>query len=67
MEESQPNIHKNTCQHHEEIADLKAKFVRHKNILKSNYEQAENEVVRLDEIYHDTVGMVLEVGIIRPP
>ena len=48
-------------QHAEEIAELKAKFLRHKDILKTNYEQAENEVIRLDEIYHDTVGMVLKV------
>ena len=51
-------------QHAEEIADLKAKFLRHKEILKTNYEQAENEVIRLDEIYHDTVGMVLKVKFI---
>lgn len=47
-------------QHEDEISVLKAKFLRHKEILKSNYEQAENEVIRLDEIYHDTVDMVLK-------
>ena len=47
--------------HEEEIAELKAKFLRHKEILKSNCDQAESEVVRLDEIYHDTVDRVLKV------
>merc|ERR1719336_1728879 len=46
--------------HEEEIAELKAKFLRHKEILKSNCDQAESEVIRLDEIYHDTVDMVLK-------
>ena len=43
--------------------ELKAKFLRHKEILKSNCDQAESECVRLDEIYHDTVDMVLKVFI----
>jgi len=46
--------------HEEEIKELKAKFLRHKEILKSNCDQAESEVIRLDEIYHDTVDMVLK-------
>jgi hypothetical protein len=45
----------------DEISDLKAKFVRHRQILVSNCEQAENEVQRLDEICHETVGQVLKV------
>ena len=49
--------------HEEEMGMLKAKFLKHQNILKSNYEQAENEVTRLDQIYHDTVQMVLKVAI----
>ena len=49
--------------HEEEITELKAKFLRHKEILKSNCDQAESEVIRLDEIYHDTVDMVLKVYI----
>ena len=49
--------------HEEEIKELKAKFLRHKEILKSNCDQAESEVIRLDEIYHDTVDMVLKVDI----
>ena len=58
---SPSNASKTGTQHEEEIAELKAKFLKHKQILKSNYEQAENEVIRLDEIYHDTVDMVLKV------
>lgn len=50
----------NVKKHEEEITELKAKFLRHKEILKSNCDQAESEVIRLDEIYHDTVDMVLK-------
>merc|ERR1719242_1545245 len=46
--------------HEEEIANLKARFLQHKKILTSNYEQSENEVNRLDEMYHDTIDMVLQ-------
>ena len=53
-----------SARHEEEIGILKAKFLKHQNILNSNYEQAENEVKRLDEIYHDTVQMVLKVAIL---
>ncbi|CAM6054119.1 unnamed protein product [Sphagnum tenellum] len=49
-----------------EINELKTKFLKHRQILVSNYEQAESEILRLDEIYHDTVEQVLrgsqEVG-----
>ena len=48
--------------HEEEIANLKARFLQHKKILTSNYEQSENEVNRLDEMYHDTIDMVLKVN-----
>jgi len=50
----------NVTMHEKEIMELKAKFLRHKEILKSNCDQAESEVIRLDEIYHDTVDMVLK-------
>lgn len=46
--------------HEDEIMELKAKFLRHKEILKFNCDEAESEVIRLDEIYHDTVDMVLK-------
>lgn len=45
-----------------EIRDLKTKFVKHRQILVSNYEQAESEIRRLDEVYHDTVDQVLGVS-----
>ena len=44
-----------------EIENLKSKLLKHETIWKSNYEQAENEVRKVDEIYHDTVNMVLQV------
>ena len=44
-----------------EINELKSKFLKHRQILTSNYEQAESEIKRLDEIYHETVEQVLSV------
>ena len=41
------------------MAEMKAKYLKHRQILVSNREQAESEVTRLDEIYHDTVNDVL--------
>jgi len=44
----------------EEIAEMKAKYLKHRQILVSNREMAEREVLRLDDIYHETVSEVLE-------
>ena len=44
--------------------EMKTKFLKHRQILVSNYEQAESEIKRLDEIYHETVQQVLTVNII---
>ena len=41
--------------------EMKTKFLKHRQILVSNYEQAESEIKRLDEIYHETVQQVLQV------
>ena len=38
---------------------MMAKFSRNRQILTSNWEQAETEVRRLDEIYHTTVNTVV--------
>ena len=46
-----------------EISELKSKFLKHRQILVSNYEQAEGEIRRLDELYHDTVEQVLGVSL----
>ena len=45
-----------------EIEDLKTKYLKHRQILYSNYEMSEAEVKKLDEIYHETVHKVLKVG-----
>ena len=42
--------------------ELKTKFMKHRQILTANYEQAEDEVKRLDEIFHETVNQVLQVS-----
>lgn len=41
---------------------MKTKFLKHRQILLSNYEEAETEIKRLDEIYHETVHQVLTVS-----
>jgi len=44
----------------EEMAEMKAKYLKHRQILMANREAAESEVMRLDDIYHDTVNDVLD-------
>ena len=44
-----------------EVDELKIKFMKHRQILTANCEQAEDEVKRLDEIFHETVNQVLQV------
>jgi len=46
----------------EKKEEMIAKFLRHRKILMSNCEQAEQEIRRVDEIYHDTINYVLEVS-----
>jgi len=41
------------------MQEMRTKFSRNRQILTSNWEQAESEVRRLDEIYHDTVDRVV--------
>ena len=42
------------------MQEMMAKFGRNRQILTSNWEQAESEVRRLDDIYHDTVDRVVQ-------
>lgn len=41
------------------MQEMVSKFSRNRQILTSNWEQAESEVRRLDDIYHDTVDRVV--------
>lgn len=41
--------------------ELISRFLRHRKILMENCEQAEQEIKRVDEIYHETVKHVLKV------
>ena len=41
------------------LQEMMAKFSRNRQILTSNWEQAETEVRRLDDIYHSTVDRVV--------
>ena len=47
------------------MAEMVAKFGRNRQILTSNWEQAECEVRRLDDIYHDTVRVEMENIVFR--
>jgi len=39
--------------------EMKNKFIKNREILTSNWEQAEEEVRKIDEIYHQTVNRVI--------
>merc|ERR1719391_708818 len=41
------------------ISEMRGKFAKNRQILTGNWEQAEAEVRRLDEIYHETVDSVI--------
>ena len=41
------------------MQEMRSKFSRNRQILATNWEQAESEVRRLDEIYHDTVDRMV--------
>ena len=43
------------------MQEMMTKFGRNRQILTNNWEQAESEVRRLDDIYHDTVDRVVTV------
>ena len=53
------NLH---VEDNEKKDELISRFLRHRKILMSNCEQAETEIKRVDEIYHDTINHVLEVN-----
>ena len=42
------------------LRDLRTRFARNRQILSANWQQAEEEVRKLDDIYHETVGRVLD-------
>ena len=41
------------------MQEMRSKFSRNRHILTTNWEQAESEAMRLDEIYHNTVVRVV--------
>jgi hypothetical protein len=43
------------------IEEMKNKFLKHQQIYIANYEQAESEIKRMDEIYQDLIENVLKV------
>lgn len=47
--------------HQESVDDMRAKFSKHLQIYKTNYEQAESEIKRMDELYQDLIENVLKV------
>ena len=47
---------------HETAEEMRAKFIKHQQIYKANYEQAEIEIKRMDEVYQDLIENVLKVN-----
>ena len=47
----------------EKKEELISKLLRHRKILMTNCEQAEDEIRRVDEISHDIINHVLEVSV----
>ena len=45
----------------ETMEEMKAKFLKHQQIYKTNYELAETEIKRMDELYQDLIETVLKV------
>jgi len=43
----------------ENIVEMKSKFSKHRQILTSNWQQAEDEVRKVDDIYHSTIQKVI--------
>jgi len=43
----------------ESLSELKGKFIRNQQILNSNWQQAEEEVKKVDQEYHETVNRVM--------
>ena len=48
------------CDKERTMQEMMTKFGRNRQILTSNWEQAESKVRRLDDIYHDTVDQVIQ-------
>ena len=46
----------------ETMEEMKAKFLKHQQIYKTNYELAETEIKRMDELYQDLIETVLKVS-----
>ena len=45
----------------ETMEEMKIKFAKHQQIYKTNYELAESEIKRMDELYQDLIENVLKV------
>ena len=45
----------------ETMEEMRAKFMKHQQIYKTNYELAETEIKRMDELYQDLIENVLKV------
>lgn len=48
----------------ETMEEMKIKFAKHQQIYKTNYELAESEIKRMDELYQDLIENVLKVLLI---
>ena len=50
---------------YETVEEMRAKFMKHQQIYKTNYDQAESEIKRMDELYHDLIENVLKVTLMH--
>lgn len=51
---------------HETAEEMRAKFMKHQQIYKANYEHAETEIKRMDELYQDLIVNVLKTLVSVP-
>ena len=49
----------------ETLEEMKIKFSKHQQIYTTNYELAESEIKRMDELYQDLIENVLKVSIME--
>ena len=61
MNKSSSNLQNGGMISHETAEEMRAKFMKHQQIYKANYEQAETEIKRMDELYQDLIENVLKV------
>ncbi len=63
-DQNDPNQLNKNGMSQETLEEMRTKFMKHQQIYKANYEQAELEIKRMDELYQDLIENVLNVSIL---